>query len=137
MKNASAAKDKKRIKVTLVKGLRGAIHKHRESVIGLGLRYRQHTVEVEDTPWIVVRLERRGDGLHVVLNDGDEADVDPASLRVGRDDVPYCAVKGGQFEARLSRAAAHQLLAMVDVDATSGAEELRLGGRAYPLKRTA
>ena len=50
MKNASAAKDKKRIKVTLVKGLRGAIHKHRESVIGLGLRYRQHTVEVEDTP---------------------------------------------------------------------------------------
>jgi len=94
-------------------------------------------VEVEDTPWIVVRLERRGEGLHVVLNDGDEADVDPASLRVGRDDVPYCAVKGGQFEARLSRAAAHQLLAMVDVDATSGAEELRLGGRAYPLKRTA
>src|SRR5262249_16428271 len=94
-------------------------------------------IEVEDTPLVVVRLERRGDLLHVVLNDGDEADVDPTSFRVGRNDVPYCAVKGGRSEARLSRAAAHQLLAMVDVDATSGEEELRLGGRTYPLKRTA
>ena len=42
----------KKIKVTLVKGLRGAIHGHRESVKGLGLKYRQHTVEVEDTPSI-------------------------------------------------------------------------------------
>jgi large subunit ribosomal protein L30 len=42
----------KRIKVTLVKGLRGTIHKHRESVKGLGLRHRQHTVEVADTPAI-------------------------------------------------------------------------------------
>jgi large subunit ribosomal protein L30 len=40
----------KRIRVTLVKGLRGAIHNHRESVKGLGLRHREHTVEVEDTP---------------------------------------------------------------------------------------
>ena len=42
----------KKIKVTLVKGLRGTIHKHRESVKGLGLRHREHTVEVEDTPSI-------------------------------------------------------------------------------------
>jgi large subunit ribosomal protein L30 len=40
----------KKIRVTLVKGLRGTIHKHRESVKGLGLRYRQHSVEVIDTP---------------------------------------------------------------------------------------
>ena len=42
----------KRIKVTLVKGLRGSLHTHRESVKGLGLRHRQHTVEVQDTPAI-------------------------------------------------------------------------------------
>ena len=44
--------EKKRIKVTLVKGLPGTISKHRESVKGLGLRHRSHTVEVEDTPAI-------------------------------------------------------------------------------------
>ena len=46
------AKDGKRIKVTLVKGLRGTLHTHRESVKGLGLRHRQHSVEVQDTPAI-------------------------------------------------------------------------------------
>jgi large subunit ribosomal protein L30 len=41
---------KKMIRVTLVKGLRGAIQGHRASVKGLGLKHREHTVEVEDTP---------------------------------------------------------------------------------------
>ena len=42
----------KKIRVTLVKGLRGALHNHRESVKGLGLRRIRQTVEVEDTPSI-------------------------------------------------------------------------------------
>ncbi len=49
---AKPAAGGKKIRVTLVKGLRGAIHGHRESVKGLGLKHRQHTVEVEDTPSI-------------------------------------------------------------------------------------
>ena len=52
MKNESKAAEGKRIKVTLVKGLRGTIHKHRESVKGLGLRHREHSVMVQDTPAI-------------------------------------------------------------------------------------
>jgi large subunit ribosomal protein L30 len=44
------AQSGKKIKVSLVKGLPGTIHKHRESVKGLGLRHRGHTVEVIDTP---------------------------------------------------------------------------------------
>ena len=55
---ASAKKPGKRIKVTLVKGLRGTIHKHRESVKGLGLRHREHTVEVADTPSIRGMINR-------------------------------------------------------------------------------
>ncbi|HET9579518.1 MAG TPA: 50S ribosomal protein L30 [Usitatibacter sp.] len=50
--------DKKRIKVTLVKGLRGTIGKHRETVKGLGLRHREHTVEVEDTPSVRGMINR-------------------------------------------------------------------------------
>ena len=48
----------KKIRVTLVKGLRGTIHKHRESVKGLGLRHREHTVEVEDTPAVRGMINR-------------------------------------------------------------------------------
>ena len=48
----------KRIKVTLVKGLRGAIHKHRETVKGLGLKRREHTVELVDTPAVGGMINR-------------------------------------------------------------------------------
>ena len=51
-KQKKPAEAAKRIKVTLVKGLRGTLHTHRESVKGLGLRHRQHSVEVQDTPSI-------------------------------------------------------------------------------------
>jgi large subunit ribosomal protein L30 len=42
--------DTKKIKVTLVRGLRGKISAHKATVHGLGLRYREHSVEVIDTP---------------------------------------------------------------------------------------
>jgi len=92
-------------------------------------------VEVDDVPWIVERVEPRGEALRVVLNDGTEEDVDPAAVRMGPGGAPYCAVKGGAFDARLSRAAAYQLLRLADYDERTGQGTLRVGGRAYPLGR--
>jgi large subunit ribosomal protein L30 len=40
----------KKVKVTLVKGLMGTKQDHRATVRGLGLKYRNHTVELIDTP---------------------------------------------------------------------------------------
>jgi large subunit ribosomal protein L30 len=40
----------KKIKVTLVKTLHHRLANHKACVAGLGLRRRNHTVEVEDTP---------------------------------------------------------------------------------------
>jgi hypothetical protein len=51
--------------------------------------------------------------------------------------VPYCAVKDGAFEARLSRAAAFQLLSLADFDEATGRGALRLAGREYPVRRSA
>ena len=48
----------KRIKVTLVKGLTATKHKHRETVKGLGLKRRSHTVDVADTPAIRGMINR-------------------------------------------------------------------------------
>ena len=94
-------------------------------------------VEVEDVPFVVTRIERRGETLHAFLNDGTEADVDPVALRLGQNDVPYCAIKDGAFEARLARAAAFQLLSLADYDEGTGRGALRLAGREYPLRRSA
>ena len=52
------AQSGKKIKVTLVKGITATKHKHRESVKGLGLKHREHTVEVEDTPAIRGMINR-------------------------------------------------------------------------------
>jgi hypothetical protein len=92
-------------------------------------------VEVADAPFVVARIERSGEVLRAWLNDGTDQEVDPATLRIGPGDVPYCAVKDGAFEARLSRAAAYQLLALADYDERSGHGALRLGGRDYSLTR--
>ena len=91
-------------------------------------------VDVADAPLVVSRIERRGEALHVWLNDGGEQDVDPATLRIGRGDIPYCTLATG-FDARLSRAAAYQLLALADYDEPSGRGALRLGAREYVLRR--
>lgn len=42
--------EQKKIKVTLAKSLIGTIESHRACVRGLGLRRREQTVEVLDTP---------------------------------------------------------------------------------------
>ena len=92
-------------------------------------------VRVDDAPWVVTRFERRGETLHALLNDGSDERVDPATVRLGPGEVPYCTVKSGAFEARFSRAATFQLLALADYDEASGRGALKLAGREYPLAR--
>lgn len=90
-------------------------------------------VHVDDVPWVITRLQPRGGELSVQVNDGTEEIVDAASIRIGPGQVPYCAIKGGTFLARLDRAAAYQLLSLADYDETTERGALRLGGRVYPL----
>jgi hypothetical protein len=117
----------------VVANLRGSL---RRDAAGYFIQTRVRIpVAVADAPFVVTRIERRGEALHAWLNDGAEQDVDPATLRIGPRDVPYGTVKDGAFEARLSRAAAFQLLALADNDERSGRGALRLGGREYPLAR--
>jgi hypothetical protein len=92
-------------------------------------------VQVDDVPWVVTRLEAQGERLRVVLNDGTEESIDPASVRVGPGDVPYCPVKRAAFEARFSRPAAFQLLALARHDEASGRTVVRLGAREIVLSR--
>jgi len=42
----------KKLRVTLVRGLMGKNVEHRATVRGLGLKWRSHTVELEDSPQV-------------------------------------------------------------------------------------
>ncbi len=57
-KETKPAASGKKIKVTLVKGITATKHTHRESVKGLGLKRRMHTVELDDTPAIRGMINR-------------------------------------------------------------------------------
>jgi hypothetical protein len=68
-------------------------------------------VEIEDTPWVVTGVD--GDaarGFVVVLNDETREPLDPGSLRLSPEHVPYCRVKGGRVEARMLRPAWYELV---------------------------
>lgn len=90
-------------------------------------------VEVEDTPFTVLRVESEGSGLRLTLNDQSQEWLDPPTLRLTRDQVPYCRIKAGQFEARFTRAAAYQLGQLVDYDEDTDRATLILGGSRYDL----
>lgn len=93
-------------------------------------------VEVDDTPYAVIRVEATGDGLAVVLSDGMREPLGLDDLALGPREIPYCRVKAGRFPARFSRAAAWTLLQHAEEGTDPAAPVLRLpGGRRHVLPR--
>ena len=90
-------------------------------------------VEVEDTPFIVERVEVEGTGLTATLNDLSRELVALDTLRVDERGIPRCRVKDGRFTARLSRAATYQLLQHVAGGEAGARAALVLGGQRYQV----
>lgn len=94
-------------------------------------------ITVEDTPYVVRALEDDElGGFVMVLNDGTRAELDPAELEVGRDNVLYARVKGGEFRARFIRTAYYHLSDHFEAD-DAGRFFLNLRGVRHPLRRSA
>ena len=75
-------------------------------------------LEVEDTPFIVTRAELMGEEknderVSIFLTDDTFEKLDPSTLKVGKDNVLYCSIKGKSFTARFSRAAYYQIAAYI------------------------
>jgi len=90
-------------------------------------------VIVEDTPWVVTAVEGSpAHGFTVVLNDETREPLDPASLRVGSENVLYCRVKNAAHEARWLRPAYYELMRHAET-APGGEVVLPVGGRCIRL----
>lgn len=66
-------------------------------------------IEIEDTPYVVTRVDPRQGGFVVELNDGTREALNPDSLSISEENVLYCSVKGGAERARLLRPAYYQV----------------------------
>jgi len=89
-------------------------------------------VDVEDTAFVVRRVDRVQDGLLLHLSDDTREPLRPGTIRAGKDNVLYCRVKEGRFPARFTRPAYYQLAEHVEEH--DGGYAVRLGGSLHPLE---
>ncbi len=68
------------------------------------------------------------------LNDGSSEILDPETLWINRENVPYILVKNGQFPARLSRPAYYELARTLDFDELQNTFVLKLKGKTWPVR---
>lgn len=89
-------------------------------------------VKVHDAPFVVQTLRLTDQGLRLRLKDETTEILDPASLRITPDNVPYCRVRDGSMEAKFSRTAYYELAEFVH----EGSEGfyLEVNGQRYALK---
>ncbi len=88
---------------------------------------------VEDTPYMVRRVWWKDGRPMIQLNDKSTEDLDPGTLWIGKENVLYCMVKGGEYPARLLRPAYYGLLmeGLVEEDKNYF---LKIEGKLYPLE---
>ena len=95
----------------------------------------QAPIVVEDTPYVVTAAELSADGsVWIELNDRSREALDPATLRIGNDDVLYCQVKQHSEPARFLRPAYYQIADHIR-PAAPGAFVLHLPHGDYPIGR--
>jgi hypothetical protein len=94
-------------------------------------------VIIEDTPWVVAGVEGGPrQGFTLVLNDETREPLDAGSLRVGREHVLYCRVKGGAHEARFLRPAYYDLMRHAE-PGPGGETVLPVGGTRVTIRGAA
>ena len=95
------------------------------------------TVEVEDAPFVVVRVEREErasdepGNILIHLNDATCEPLMLNSLWIGEHNVLYCKVKEGLFHARFLRPAYYHLAEFVQCEQSTGMFYILHGGERY------
>jgi hypothetical protein len=88
--------------------------------------------EVEDTPFVVKMIDKREDGIYLILNDETEEKLDFGTLMLNKENIPYTKVKDGRFEARFNRAAYYEITKSLKEE--NGRYYLELDDKRYHIK---
>jgi len=74
------------------------------------------------------------EGIWITLNDETREKLSPETLKIGPENIPYCRVRNGMFEARFSRNAYQVLLPHIQPDEQENHFFLSLNGKKYTLQ---
>ena len=67
-------------------------------------------IKVEDTPFVVKMVDKRGEDFYIILNDETHEKLDLNTLSINEENVPYAKIKNGEFEARFTRPAYYEFM---------------------------
>ncbi len=101
------------------------------------MRNQRYPIEVEDTAYVVRAVYwidgRNGteECLRMLLSDGSMEELDPGTLRLGKDNIPYCKVRNGRFDARFSTSGYYKLADRIEHDPSKDEYFITLNGRRY------
>lgn len=96
-------------------------------------------VEVEDTPLVITAIKPSVEPnsvhtkIRLIFSDNSEEDLDPSSLRIGPNNVPYCRVRNNTLDARFNRPSYYQLANLIKFQEGQGFY-LLLNGKKYFLQ---
>jgi len=88
-------------------------------------------IEVEDVPYVVKAVYKKDKYIEILLNDSTTEKLDPSTLRVGMENILYCSVRNGKFEARFSRAAYYQIAEFIEYKDDNNSFYIPLNKRNY------
>jgi hypothetical protein len=93
------------------------------------------SVDIEDAPYVVRGVLAGEDGLTLVLSDGTQEALDPATLSADAQGALHCQVKGGHRAGFTSAAQVTLGLALEEDPDGSGRYLLTLRGTRWPVRR--
>lgn len=94
-------------------------------------------IEVEDTPIVVEAVakhdssDHEGESIEIFLSDSTSENLDPSTLRMSAENVLYCGIRNGAFEARFLRAAYYQIAECIEHDGEKDSYFIPLNGKNY------
>jgi len=101
------------------------------------MRNQRYPIDVEDTAYVVQGFHwqdgRNGteECVCMILSDGSIEKLDPGTLRLGKDDIPYCKVRSCRFDARFSRSCYYRLAERIEHDPSKDEYFITLNGHRY------
>ena len=67
-------------------------------------------IEVEDTPFVVKMVDKKGDDFYIILNDETKEKLDLNTVNINHENIPYAKIKNRKFEARFLRPAYYEFM---------------------------
>lgn len=90
-------------------------------------------LEAADVPYVVQDVDIKEGLVDLIFQGGYRESLDPKTLRVGKDNVLYCKVRNGAFDARFNRKPYLELAHLVEEDSAAHRYVVNLGGKSYPI----